>query len=146
MELITDFIDKPFEDIKSKFLFKKLFENKHLERIDDRYYIEDLDKGIDMVLTDKKIIWSIHLFPNFMQTIPLNLNFYLSYIDIEMILGKATHYGGGFNSLYGEIPFWFRYVLKDYTIHFEFSKDKMKINMITIGTITAESYFLQDQN
>ncbi len=144
---LINWIDKKIEDVKEKELFNDFFLGIEISEVDNDRYLFNPDKGIDIVMSEKMIIHSIHLFSGntpeskkFVRESINNINFEMSQLEIESFLGKANKKGGGYKDIFGDIPCWGKYYFGTYSLHLQYSLFTSKIDIITIGSLKLEPY------
>lgn len=152
MDEITNWIDKKIIDLVDTEKYQEYFRDQLPTIFEDRRYIANNAKGIELVLSDLDLVVSIHLFGNnriseseFYGILPLNMNFSFSKDIVRSILGTPQRSGGGYSQiLYGVLPVWDKYIMNKFSIHLEYSSDESSISMITIASLSLESYLNAD--
>jgi hypothetical protein len=143
---LTTWIDKKFEDVSKGEFFEVYFANIPFESIEDTYFLSNQLKGIDVTLTDKLIVKSIHLSSGshsgnkqFKGELPFNLEFTMSRKMIQKLMGIPNITGGGFkDSLFGYINQWDKYLFDTFSLHLQYSNDESYIELLTIGSLEFE--------
>lgn len=144
---ITDWLGLDLATVSQGTLFKYFFSNIQPDNIDDTFYLTNSDKGIELVISEEKLVTTIHLFSGedgeygpFNDDMPFNLSFSMSKEDLRKFFGNPERTGGGHNALYiGYVDPWEKFYLNPYTIHVVYKKGS--IAKISLGLLSMESYF-----
>ena len=139
-------IDKHIDEISNSTLYEKYFSAIELDKIADEFFLENLNKGIDIVFTEKLIVRAVHLYSeNFMgakkfkDELPSNLSFDYKKKEVEKMLGKPMSSGGGHESkILGYVELWNKYYLNKYSLHLSFAEGGDRISLITLGSLKFE--------
>lgn len=145
MAEITTWIDKPIDEINKTTLFAENFEGCVLEESAERFYLSNLQMGIELVLSEKKVVRTVFIYGTatsfFKGEIPLNLQFSLSRSEIIQRFGKPFRSGTRHRSLYlGIVQSWDKYQLANYAIRFEYNDEESGITKISIASLSLEKY------
>jgi hypothetical protein len=145
MQELTNWIDEPIDRISNTDLFALYF--KDCVSIEDVqcFYLTNLNKGIELVLSESKVIRTIHLYGSpeslFEEEIPLGLSFSLSRTQVINRFGKPLRSGERHRNLYlGMVQSWDKYLLADFSIRFEYNNEESDILLITIASLGLEKY------
>jgi hypothetical protein len=149
MNEFLGWIDKELKDISKTKLYYYFFGYAPIQTVDGTNYISNKEKGIELVLANEKIISTIHFFGDgrpdekkFRETMPLNINLNCSRQQILDNFGMPNESGGGQRNLYfGTIPYWDKYFFDTYSLHFQYSDEKTKIDLVTIMSLDLEKQF-----
>jgi len=145
MERFEEFLQllgKKVETISSLPYFKEMFNSEVLEKFDDVYHIASLERGIGLVLSQDFTLLTIHLKANkfqgskqFIGPLPTSISFNSSQDAVREILGRPFKFSGGqkLGILYDFVPFWDKYQISKYFLHFQYSKDRSSIDLITLS-------------
>ncbi|GEM_PF-6421391 len=144
---IADWVGLELANISEGALFKYFFSNIHLDNVENTFYLTNPKKGIELVISEEKLVTTIHLFSGqengyslFNEKMPFNLSFSMSKEDLRKLFGKPNRVGGGHNALYlGYVDPWEKFYLSPYTIHVVYKNER--IAKISIGLLSMESYF-----
>lgn len=144
---IADWVGLELANISEGILFKHFFSNIHLDNSENTFYLTNAKKGIELVISEEKLVTTIHLFSGqengydlFNEEMPFNLSFSMSKEDLRKLFGNPNIAGGGHNALYiGYVDPWEKFYLSPYTIHVVYKKER--IEKISIGLLSMESYF-----
>src|ERR1700754_5113173 len=126
---LTNWIDKRFDYINSEPLFKECLGEIEMEEIDGTYYLLNVEKGIDIVLSDALVVQSIHLFSGHSDSkeyrgeIPLGLRFSMSKDIVNELLGDPNKRSSGYTDMFGRVPSWDKYLFEDYSLHVQYIED-----------------------
>lgn len=147
MNEIVELIDKNLEVVKKERLFQIFFIGAILDtKEEDVDYLSNYDKGIELVLSKQKIIWSIHFFgkegpfhKRFVDKLPFGITFSFSRQDVRSIFGVPHRNGGGHTSVaLGHVNRWDKYLLSTYSLRFEYTLDEKEIVMLTVASLELE--------
>jgi hypothetical protein len=139
---INTWIDKHIDEIKTSMLFKRYFETAEREEGSDVMYLINAGMGIDLVMRPTYIVKAIHLHSGsqegmgtFPDPLPLNLSFHSTKKEVRQCLGAPYNSGGGDSSLiYDVTPFWDKFFLNNYYIHFQYN-EHTRIELVTLESI-----------
>lgn len=143
---ISKWIDKNIGELERDNFFCHFIKSAERVSIEDNNYIVDESGSIELVLSAKSIITSIHvsagndLSENFKlvsETLPVE--FGCSQSEIHRRLGppKVSEIGQR-NLFLGWINPFDKYYFDDYTLRIEYDKDKQRIILITFGSLSLE--------
>lgn len=145
---LTNWIDKKVDEIQNTKDFNCFFANVEIDTIDSGKYLFNPEKGINIVMTEFKVITSIHLFSGntneakrFEGPLMHNIDFEMTQAQVRKHLGSPKRNGGGHNSLYGRVAVWDKYHFDIYSLHFQYSALTDQIDLLTITTLKLEPYF-----
>jgi len=145
---LTNWIDKGLNDIKNESMFSKYFKGIDMQVIDETYYLLNSEAGIDIVFSNDFFIQSIHLFSGttddgkkYLGEIPLGLQFSMSKDIVNDLLGDPNKSGGGYTDIFGHVPNWDKYFFEGHSLHLQYAENMSRINLITIASLSLESYF-----
>ena len=151
---LAGWIDRNYNIIKHTELFVRYFADTDLEQIedDDTFYVENSDKGIDVVFSENLDVIAVHLFSGkflnlniFNEELPFDLNFLFSRVKVSRLLGEANVRGGGYGrGQLGIVPYWDKYYFDSYSLHLQYSNDESYIELITIGTLKFEENIIAE--
>lgn len=150
---LYNWVDKKLIEINKADTFLKYFKDIELFKGFDCYYLTNKMKGIGLVADVNYIVNTIHLYSDgyeaskeFQDPLPWNLKFFFGQDKIRGLLGKPSKSGGGEKVLYiGYINNWDKYYFDNYALHFQYSADNKKIELISISSLNLENYFNSEQ-
>lgn len=143
---LFNWLDKHINEISDSDLYKKNFSDRIIDNIEEDFFLENLDKGIDVIFTNEMIVSSIHLYSdNFMGSksfkgdLPFNLEFYKTKKEVNKMLGEPMVSGGGYDdSIFGYVDLWDKYYYDFYSLHVKYAREGERILLITLGTLRFE--------
>ena len=144
---LISWIDKDLNQLRNDYTFKRYFDAIEEQKIEDSYYLVNVDSGIDTVYSLERILQSIHLFSKgdemrpYQGKIPFDLNFKMSQLEVIKTLGSPEKEGGGYRDIWGKVPPWGKYIFNNYSLHVQYSEDGGNISLFTIGSLALEPYF-----
>jgi hypothetical protein len=152
MNEMIEWIDKDLNDIVGTNAYQQYFSHITPTYEEDRQYFSNNAQGIELILSIEKSVLSIHFFgekrkdeKSFKGELPLSIKFSFSRKTVQSIFGIPTRSGGGHHQiLYGLIPLWDKYILHDFSLHFEYSNDENSISLLTAGSLSLESQLNAD--
>jgi len=139
-------INQSAKDLSFDRNYKRYFSCTEMKQDEKVFYLSNLEKGIEIVLSIDKRVQSIHFFDQdesrFKGILPFGISFGFSQAKIRSIYGKSYRKGGGVRNIYlGYIKEWDKYLLEECSIRFEYNDSKDHIGLITIASLALESYF-----
>ena len=150
MDTYIEFMGKEYSIIKYSELFIKHFRGIEIRGDSDRFSIVNEDDGIDIIFSDRLICQAIHFFSGnygkgnkFCGQLPMDLSFHQTRNEVNVKYGTPSYKGGGdgeANIFFGMIPSWDKYVFEKYTVHIQYNKTGMNIDLITLMSPSMESY------
>ena len=122
MEQLTKWIDKNIEELGDNEIYTQFFSGKVVFTIDQDKYLSNPEKGLDIVMFDSMKIHTIHLFSGntadakqFTGEMVQQINFKMSREAVKKILGNPNRRGGGFKTIWGNVPLWDKYYFDTYS-------------------------------
>ncbi len=138
-EPLTYFLGKKYDVLSRNSNFNMLF-GKKTGKLDDRYYLTNLETGVEAMFNESLVLKCIFLnFGGLKGTysgqLPQNIHASMKRSDINQLYGQPNeHGGGGFVTLFGKIPRWDKYKFNGFSIHLQYNDDE-EIKIVTLESI-----------
>jgi len=139
-ENLTSLLGRNLNDPALAQIISSLGVEPEITEVDDRYYYEFKNKGLELVFDEDLKLRSIHLYPEgrngysqYRGDIPNDITFTLSRSEVHQKLGEPSAFGGGkVKPVFGVIPRWDLYEYPTYSLHVEYLPGENGISLITL--------------
>ena len=144
---LTTWIDKGLAEIRGDSLFQHFFNGIEMVEIEGRYYLDNKQLGLDMVLSDQLLVRTIHLhgysegYKTYKGELPFGLLFSMSRSALRKKMGEPAKSGGGHLDIFGRVPTWDKYCFEGFSLHLQYPKKENTIDMITLASLSLEAQF-----
>lgn len=140
---LGEFLNKSIDDLESNILFTQLFSIQNIEKNDQRFYLEETQKGIDLVFSEEKKLISIQLhscldgndeYKSYVGLLPFELRFNMPKKTIREKLGKPDQFSEGKTiPILGYYSSWDKYDDDNMSIHFQYTHDELGVSRLTLS-------------
>lgn len=140
---LHSFLGKSWEEIQSLEGFPEIIEQHPLAQVEDQYYLELPEHGLEMVFSTNQDLTSLHFysehyegFSQYQGELPRGLEFQDSRGQVHRNLGRPTTSGGGEEiAVFGKTPEWDRYDSSKDSVHIQYHDSGDSFTMLSITLI-----------